>query len=49
MKLNSTEVERLVNDHYEKLYRFALSLAGNEAEAADLTQQTYYALAGGAF
>ncbi len=45
MKLNSTEVERLVNDHYEKLYRFALSLAGNEAEAADLTQQTYFTLA----
>lgn len=45
MKLNSTEVERLVNDHYEKLYRFAMSLARNEAEAADLTQQTYYILA----
>ncbi len=45
MKLNSTEVERLVNAHYEKLYRFALSLARNEAEAADLTQQTYFILA----
>ena len=45
MKLHPEEVERLVNEHYEKLYRFGLSLARNEAEAADLTQQTFFKLA----
>lgn len=34
--------ERLVSAHYEPLYRFAYSLAKNEMQAADLTQQTFY-------
>jgi len=34
--------EDLVNQYYENLYRFALSLARNEAEACDLTQQTFF-------
>lgn len=33
---------RLVDAHYAALYRFALSLARSPADAADLTQQTYY-------
>jgi RNA polymerase sigma-70 factor (ECF subfamily) len=33
---------RLVDSHYEGLYRFALSLARSAADAADLTQQTFY-------
>src|SRR5947207_1749500 len=34
--------EQVVDAFYEALYRFALSLAQNEAEACDLTQQTFY-------
>lgn len=45
MKLSPSILERLVDEHYANLYRFALSLARNEAEAADLTQQTYFQLA----
>jgi RNA polymerase sigma-70 factor (ECF subfamily) len=37
MKMDPSLVEELVSAHYEGLYRFALSLARNEAEAADLT------------
>lgn len=33
---------RLVDAHYTALYRFALSLARSAADAADLTQQTFY-------
>jgi RNA polymerase sigma-70 factor (ECF subfamily) len=34
--------ESLVKQHYEALYKFAFSLARNEADACDLTQQTFY-------
>ncbi len=34
--------ENLVQAHYRSLYQFAYSLARNEADAADLTQQTFY-------
>lgn len=33
---------QLVDVHYAALFRFAVSLARNDADAADLTQQTYY-------
>ena len=33
---------QLVDDFYSPLYRFALSLSGNSAEASDLTQQTFH-------
>ena len=36
-----SEFEGLVDDHYEALYRFALSLAKNRENAADLVQQTF--------
>jgi RNA polymerase sigma-70 factor (ECF subfamily) len=39
------DFEQVVSQHYVMLYRFALSLSGNETEACDLTQQTFYAWA----
>jgi RNA polymerase sigma factor (sigma-70 family) len=36
------EFEQLVDAHYAALYRFGYSLAKNEMDAADLTQQTFY-------
>jgi RNA polymerase sigma-70 factor (ECF subfamily) len=36
------EFENLVNVYYRDLYRFGLSLTGSEADAADLTQQTFF-------
>ena len=37
-----TVFERLVTHYYEGLYRFAFSLTRSEADASDLTQQTFY-------
>ncbi|MEZ5275935.1 MAG: RNA polymerase sigma factor [Opitutaceae bacterium] len=34
--------QALVDSHYESLFRFGQSLAGNTADAADLTQQTFF-------
>jgi RNA polymerase sigma-70 factor (ECF subfamily) len=42
LKLN---LESIVSEYYAPLYRFALSLARHESEAADLTQQTFFILA----
>ena len=39
------DLEAIVGRFYVPLYRFALSLAKSEAEAADLTQQTFLILA----
>lgn len=36
------DFEAVVSAYYEPLYRFAISLAGSEADACDLTQQTFY-------
>ena len=36
------EFENLVKLYYGDLYRFGLSLTGSEADAADLTQETFY-------
>src|SRR5437867_2523557 len=36
------DFESLVNTYYRPLYQFALSLTHTEAEASDLTQQTFY-------
>ena len=36
------EFEDLVNRYYRDLYRFGFTLSGSEAEACDLTQQTFY-------
>ena len=35
------DFEKLVEDYYMLLYRFALSLSRQESDAADLTQQTF--------
>jgi RNA polymerase sigma-70 factor (ECF subfamily) len=41
--MNSTEqFEAIVRDHYEPLFRFAMSLTRAEADACDLTQHTFY-------
>lgn len=37
----SVDFEKLVDDYYAALYRFAYSLSGQEADAWDLTQQTF--------
>ena len=36
------QFEVIVSEHYEPLYRFAMSLTRVEAEARDLTQETFY-------
>jgi RNA polymerase sigma-70 factor (ECF subfamily) len=41
--MNSSEqFEAIVCEHYEPLYRFAMSLTRAESDAQDLTQQTFY-------
>ena len=37
----TSDVERLVSDHYAALYRYAYRLSGAVAEAEDLTQETF--------
>ena len=39
---SALEFESLVARYYEPLYRFAFSLVRSEADACDLTQQTFY-------
>src|SRR5271165_1953367 len=38
---NGVDFEGLVTCHYQPLYQFAFSLARDEADACDLTQQTF--------
>ncbi|HIG31489.1 MAG TPA: RNA polymerase sigma factor [Verrucomicrobiales bacterium] len=40
--MHDLDFEKLVEDYYTGLYRFALSLSGRTEEACDLTQQTFY-------
>jgi len=41
--MNSADhFESIVCDHYEPLFRFAMSLTRSEADSQDLTQQTFY-------
>jgi RNA polymerase sigma-70 factor (ECF subfamily) len=41
--MNSAEqFEAIVREHYEPLYRFALSLTRSAWDASDLTQHTFY-------
>lgn len=41
--MNETDTfEAIVSEHYEPLYRFALSLTRADADAQDLTQHTFY-------
>jgi RNA polymerase sigma-70 factor (ECF subfamily) len=41
--MNSAELfEVIVGEHYEPLFRFAMSLTRVESDALDLTQQTFY-------
>ena len=42
MPVAEWDFEKLVAELYEPLYRFAFSLRRNHADAADLTQQTFY-------
>lgn len=41
-KADSPNFESLVADYYQPLYQFAVSLTRDEADACDLTQQTFY-------
>ena len=36
------DFEKLVKRYYQDLYRFGFSLTGSEADASDLTQETFY-------
>ncbi len=38
----ASDFEIVVEEHYEKLFRFAMSLVNNSSTAADLTQQTFF-------
>src|SRR5215510_1814670 len=40
--MSESDFEQLVDRYYVALYRFALALAKSEADAADLTQQTFF-------
>jgi len=40
--MDPEDFKRMVERHYEALYKFALSLTRAEADACDLTQQTFY-------
>ena len=40
--MDEPDFDQLVSDYYQPLYRFALSLTEREAEASDLTQQTFF-------
>ena len=41
--MNSTvQFETIVSEHYESLFKFAMSLTRVESDAWDLTQQTFY-------
>ena len=42
MHVSKTDFEQLVDRQYAPLFRFALSLSKSEADAADLTQQTFF-------
>lgn len=39
---SADQFEAIVGEHYEPLFRFAMSLTRSESEAWDLTQQTFY-------
>jgi len=39
---SADQFEAIVSEHYEPLFRFAICLARVEANARDLTQQTFY-------
>ena len=39
------DLEAIVSEYYAALYRFALALAKNESDTADLTQETFLILA----
>jgi RNA polymerase sigma factor (sigma-70 family) len=45
MAVDASTFEEIVNSYYESLYRFAFTLAGQEAEACDLTQETFHQFA----
>src|SRR5438034_9288272 len=40
--MSAADFQQLVARQYAPLYRFALSLSKSEADAADLTQQTFF-------
>lgn len=43
MDSRARKLAQMVEQHYALLYRYAYRLTGNEADAEDLTQQTFVA------
>lgn len=43
-KIGVLNLDELVTEYYQDVWRFAMSLVGNPADASDLTQQTFYLL-----
>src|SRR3954452_13241691 len=41
MPASQRTVQRLVDDHYQALYRYAYRLCGSAADAEDLTQEAF--------
>jgi DNA-directed RNA polymerase specialized sigma24 family protein len=42
--VNESDYEDAVVNFYERLYAFGYSLTGNEDDASELTQETFYRL-----
>ena len=42
---SDSQFELIVSEHYQALFRFAMSLTRAESDASDLTQQTFYVFA----
>ena len=44
--IGDTTTEQVFREHYQSVYRLALSLSGNHADAEDIAQETFVAIIG---